>query len=236
MNKGSSHDSAAFAGSKLLDLLKEKAHHLKREGLFLNGDSAYPLYSFLQVPYDQVEAQDDPVGAKDAFNYYHSANRIWIECAFGEFIMRWGMFWRTLRFDSVFKSGQVIHAAMLLHNFIIEARMAEDQEADTTHFRSFSTNTDSRVQANMTELTNETPRAVVTDTNEPQPPGRRTISENKLMEEGALLCNSIMLSVARGNLKRPTKSGMCYNDEGLMYIYDILRCISVANAVFKIIS
>jgi len=96
--------------------------------------------------------------------------------------------------------------------------MAEDQEADMTCFRNFSTNTDSRVQANMTELTNETPRAVVTDTSEPRPSGGRTISETKLMEEGKLLRNSIMLSVARGNLKRPTKSGMRYNDEGLIHV------------------
>jgi len=66
MNKGSLHDSAAFAASKLLDLLKEKAHHLKQEGLFLNGDSPHPLHSFLQVPCDQVEVQGDPVGARDA--------------------------------------------------------------------------------------------------------------------------------------------------------------------------
>jgi len=53
----------------LIELLKEKAQQLLEQGLFLNGDSAYPMYSFLQVPCDQQEVKADPVGAKDAYNY-----------------------------------------------------------------------------------------------------------------------------------------------------------------------
>lgn len=130
VNKGSSHDSAAFAGTKLIELLKEQAIHLKRQGLFLVADLAYPLYSFLQVPYDQKEVEVDPVGAKDAYNYYQSSDRIWIECSFGKFIMQWGLFWRTLWFDSLKKTGNIILAAMLLHNFIVESRLASKRRQD----------------------------------------------------------------------------------------------------------
>eukprot|EP00980_Cylindrotheca_fusiformis_P014232 scaffold3755_cov52-Cylindrotheca_fusiformis.AAC.1 len=40
-------------------------------------------------------------GAKemDAFNYCLSSDRTYIECALGELIMRWGIFWRSLRFS-----------------------------------------------------------------------------------------------------------------------------------------
>jgi len=180
MNKGSSHDSSAFGNTKLIELLKEKAQQLLEQGLFLNGDSAYPTYSFLQVPYDQQEVKADPVGAKDAYNYCHSANRIWIECAFGELIMRWGCFWRTLRFNSLEKNGRVIYAAMLLHNFIVDSRL--NSTDDDQYFRDFSTNITSSSQSRMTQLTGESPRALVSDNNEPQPLGRPSMSEKAMIE------------------------------------------------------
>ena len=71
MNKGSSHDSSAFGNTKLFDLLKEQADNLRKEGLFLVSDSAYPIYSFLLVPYDQHKVENDPVGPRmDATTIY----------------------------------------------------------------------------------------------------------------------------------------------------------------------
>ena len=217
MNKGSSHDSSAFGNTKLIELLKEKAQQLLEQGLFLNGDSAYPMYLFLQVPYNQQEVKADPVGAKDAYNCYHSANHIWIECAFGELIMRWGCFWRTLRFNSLEKNGRVIYAAMLLHNFIVDSRL--NSTDDDQCFRDFSANITSSSQSRMTQLTGESPRALVSDNNEPRPLGRPSMSEKAMIAQGELLRNNLMLSLsARGDFRRPTERGMKYNSEGLIYM------------------
>jgi Plant transposon protein len=46
--------------------------------------------------------------------------RIYIECAFGELVMRWGIFWRTLMFELPKKTTKIIQVCMLLHNFIID--------------------------------------------------------------------------------------------------------------------
>ena len=145
-NKGSSHDSSAFGGTRLIELSKEHAELLSDQGLHLVGDSAHPLHSFLQVPCDQQEVEQDPVGANDAYNCFLSGNRIWIECAFGELVMRWGVFWRTLRFDSILKSGNVILAAMLLHNFIVENRLAKKNTDDEIYFRNFTTEQNTAAQ------------------------------------------------------------------------------------------
>ena len=53
----------------------------------------------------------------DAFNFFLSSSRIYIECAFGELVRRWGIFWRTLNFDLA-KSQKIVQVRMLLHNFI----------------------------------------------------------------------------------------------------------------------
>jgi hypothetical protein len=46
--------------------------------------------------------------------------------------MRWGIFWRTLQFD-ILKVGDIIKAAMLLHNFIVDEREAKGfREEDAT--------------------------------------------------------------------------------------------------------
>ena len=59
-NKGSTHDSAAFAASRLHELLKEVAMELHRRGLFIAGDSAYSLSPFLITPYDADDTKADP--------------------------------------------------------------------------------------------------------------------------------------------------------------------------------
>jgi hypothetical protein len=38
--------------------------------------------------------------------------------------MRWGIFWRKLTF-SIEQIGKIINAAMLLHNFLVDEREAE---------------------------------------------------------------------------------------------------------------
>jgi DDE superfamily endonuclease len=110
-NKGSTHDSAAFANSKLYDLLMELSNILKEKGLFIAGDTAYGLTSFLQVPFDSSELRNDVDGMRDSYNYHLSSCRIYIECAFGEMVMRWGILWRTILF-SLKKSGGISTASI----------------------------------------------------------------------------------------------------------------------------
>ena len=81
---GSSHDSRAFKDTQLHDLLVEKKKFLLDNHLFLVGDSAYDLESFILIPHDNPS----PLSPEDAYNYYHSNCRIRIECCFGELIMR----------------------------------------------------------------------------------------------------------------------------------------------------
>jgi hypothetical protein len=118
-NKGCTHDSSAFGASRLYELLMEKrvSEMFFEEGLFIAGDSAYGLASFLVVPFSVHDVKEDVDGAKDAFNFYLSSCRIYIECAFGELVMRWGIFWRTLLFD-LKKCTKIFNACMLLllHN------------------------------------------------------------------------------------------------------------------------
>lgn len=116
-SRGGSHDSSAFKNSSLYKMLTMKSRQLFDKGLYLIGDSAYSLRSFLLTPFDNAK----PQSPEDAFNYYHSSCRIYVECTFGEIDMRWGIFWRPLghKLENV---KYIIDGAMRLHNFIVNYR------------------------------------------------------------------------------------------------------------------
>jgi DDE superfamily endonuclease len=210
-NKGSTHDSVAFTSSKLFELLKEVSEDLYERGLFIVGDSAYNLTSFLVTPYDTDEVGSDSDHSKDSFNYHLSSCRIYIECAFGELVMRWGIFWRTLLFD-LKKSANIVQVTMLLHNFIIDCR-----EKDPTYFEQFDIPADD-TQDYITEQTGEVPQAIATDNNEPRTPGRRTLEENKQRERGISIRDRLTVQLAVHNMKRPMEHGMHYNSHGHIYM------------------
>ncbi|GFH49993.1 hypothetical protein CTEN210_06469 [Chaetoceros tenuissimus] len=115
--KGSEHDSTAFKKTTLHNKLLSKFQELLAMGFYIVGDSAYAIRSFLLTPFDNAL----PNSAKDSFNYHHSTCRIWVECAFGEIDMRWGIFWKPLQFD-LDKNLKVIDAAMRLHNYLVQNR------------------------------------------------------------------------------------------------------------------
>ena len=214
--KGSMHDSTAFAGSKLYDLLHEAAvlKGLKDHNLFIVGDSAYSNSPFLLVPYAIQSVKDDVDGARDSFNYHLSSCRIYIECAFGELVMRWGIFWRTLRFDLA-KSMKIIKVCMLLHNFIVDHRNGEDTE-DAAFFRTFNIRMD-RVQRSVTRQTGEMPTPLVTDNNEPDPGGRPSLVQMGLIEEGNAIRESLTVKLAALGMKPPIDSDMHVNNQGNVY-------------------
>ena len=107
MCKGSEHDSTAFKKTQLHEKLLASFTNLVNHGLYIVGDSAYAIRSFLLVPFDNARPSSD----EDSFNYHHSTCRIWVECAFGEIDMRWGIFWRPLQF-SLQNNLQVIDAGL----------------------------------------------------------------------------------------------------------------------------
>lgn len=99
--KGSSHDSRVFNESGLGKHLFEIAAYLREKGLYLVGDSAYALRSFLLTPFDNAKQGS----SEDSFNFFLSSKRIYVECAFGEIDRMWGIFWKPLglilRYDCI---------------------------------------------------------------------------------------------------------------------------------------
>jgi len=115
--KGCSHDSPSFNDSNLGNYLSRVATSLMAKGIYIIGDSAYSLKSYLLTPYDDAA----PGSHEDSFNYFLSKNRIYVECAFGEVDRRWGIFWRPLE-GALDGHKYTIDAALRLHNFIVDYR------------------------------------------------------------------------------------------------------------------
>ena len=217
-NKGSTHDSTAFANSRLYGLLQELASDLYEKGLFIVGDSAYGLTPFLLVPYDQNEIKrhgGDVDGSLDSFNFHLSSCRINIECAFGELVMRWGILWRTLLFN-LKKAQDIVMVCMLLQNYIIDNRDGDGSEKDSHYFLSFNIDID-ETQARLYAETGEMPRAVVTDNNEPARRGRRTVLEEGLSEVGNNVRRRMSVELAAREMRRPLQKDMQYNSYGHIY-------------------
>ena len=116
--RGSSHDSPTFHKSRLGQLLQRWAKELNRKGLYIIGDSAYALRSYLMTPYDNVK----PNTKEDHYNYFHSSSRIYVECAFGEIDRRWGILWKPLE-GSLYCHQYTIDSCLRLHNHIVDYRM-----------------------------------------------------------------------------------------------------------------
>jgi hypothetical protein len=115
--KGSSHDSPTFHKSGLGEYLASISEQLRDKGLYLVGDSAYALRSYLLTPYDDASKGSE----EDSFNFFLSSKRIYVECAFGEIDRRWGIFWKPLE-GSLYNHKYTIDSALRLHNFIVEHR------------------------------------------------------------------------------------------------------------------
>ncbi|KAL7544549.1 hypothetical protein ACHAWF_007926 [Thalassiosira exigua] len=128
-SRGAEHDSTAFKHSNLYKWLIDNWKWLKLRGYYFLGDSAYNLKSFLLTPYDNA-LHGDP---EDSYNFFHSSQRICVECAFGEIDLRWGILWRPLHF-SLKWNCRIIDACMRLHNFIVDFR----EEFEPTSYSAIS--------------------------------------------------------------------------------------------------
>jgi hypothetical protein len=206
-HKGSTHDSMAFLDTQLIKVLEENSAWLDEKGYFIVGDSAYPLYCFLLVPF----ADAAPQSPEDAFNFWLSNSRINIECTFGEIIMRWGIFWRKLLFN-IEDVGNVITAAALLHNFLVDERELDaGLNAEEVHyFSTFSL----REQDDRANTSTEAPAAVATDNNEPHPGGRPVINQQLLGKRRRDQITQYLYGCGRG---RANNGDTNYNQYGQVY-------------------
>jgi len=208
---GCTHDSTAFSSTQLFKTLYELQDWLWERKLFLIGDSAYSLTSYMLTPFDNVSIVGE---SKDNFNYWHSNARIRVECAFGEIIMRWGIFWRTLKFD-LDVHGRIINAAMLLHNFLIEERMQSQENIDDSYFNTF--NFDFMMsESGSDELEDLT--ALVTDTDAPRVGGRPTNDQLQQREKGEQLRLDITYNLNAEGLVRLIDGGISRNSYGMLYV------------------
>ena len=185
-------------------------------GLFIVGDSAYGLAPFMMVPYDSDEMKDDIDHNMDSFNFHLSSCRIYIECAFGELIMRWGIFWRTLLFD-LRKSSMIVQVAMLLHNFIIDCREGSFDNRDMSYFQQFDIAMDS-LQQQLTQLSGEMPRALATDNNEPRTAGRHSLEQIDMTQLGDTVRSRLTVKLAVHEMRRPLQHDMHYNSHEHIYM------------------
>lgn len=211
-NNGSAHDSAAFSGSRLCDPLKETAHELEVRGPFIAGDSACGVAPCLVTPCDVTEMKED-LKAKHAFNFCLSSCRIHIECAFGELIMQWGIFWRTLGFDLA-KSCRIVQAAMSLQNFIIEQR--ESRLCDSECW-DFTVKMDSS-QEQLTRQTGEMPRALASDNDEPHIGGCRSVQGEELRPLGSAVRHRLTIKLACDDMEHPMPHDMECNSHGHIHM------------------
>ena len=212
-HQGSCHDSTAWTACKVYKVLQVRSEWLYQNNWFIAGDSAYNMESFLLVPFDKPDMRRAVGQMEDNYNFYHSNCRIRIECTFGELIMRWGIFWRKLQVD--LKSvGHVVETAALLHNFIIDERLEQEKANDNDYFATFS---HSNLRSE-NEVDDEIPVAIVSDTTQPKPAGRPSLSDTISKEKGKNLRQLICWDLDRNNYKRPKQHGFKYNEYGMVYM------------------
>jgi hypothetical protein len=136
--------------------------------------------------------------------------------------MRFGLFWLTLKFN-LSMAGDIINAACLLHNLIIEERdtyNVNPQDSDTGVFRTFSTSTINLLdRPSIPGITRtEFPNAMVSDNNEPNPGGRPTFDGAVSKADGGKLRDILSLSLSINDKKRPHQKGFITNDYGMVYM------------------
>jgi hypothetical protein len=141
--------------------------------------------------------------------------------------MRFGVFWRTLKFD-LKEAGNIINSAALLHNFILEERMMDNINSqhrkfnDEDIFRTFSTTImnylDESMEVGAHPPRDEAPLATVSDNNEPAPTGRHSQQKLNNKAAGKRLRDVMRASLALKGKKRPKQQGFKTNSMGMVYM------------------
>jgi hypothetical protein len=197
--KGSAHDSKVFNESNLGKFLLETADDFYGRGLYLIGDSAYALRSYLLTPYDNAQ----PGSKEDCFNFYLSSNRIYVECSFGEIDRRWGIFWKPLQ-GQLKNHKYTIDSALRLHNFIVDYR-EEIGGTSTTKEKRFE-----REELNVAsdDFLMENPYDMLgplSESDEMRKTGRPTTAEARERVRGKAVRDSICDALHWGGYARPSQ-------------------------------
>lgn len=217
---GSCPDARAFPETYLYQLLLAKAQMLIDNGLFLVGDSGYFLRSFLMVPFDRPASKSP----RDNFNYFLSNSRIVSECAFGEFILRWGIFWRPLKVKMA-NQPAVINACARLHNLIVTRRDGLDDPDVFSPASPSASNEEMRFFADSFATTSsegfsgseEAAFPLVTDNGESAGAGRPTLEESELREIGVRMREHVCQELHDNGLVRKSKGEPVMNEFGHVY-------------------
>ena len=167
--------------------------------LYLIGDSAYSLRSFIITPFDNATHGT----CEDDFNYFHSSSRITIECTFGEIDMRWGILWKPLCF-TLKNNIRIIDSCFRLHNFIVNYRESNKtltgvQELERVVFRD---SYESFVGRNP-HLSNY---GILDGHDESRQSGRPTVEETQSRELGVEIRKAITSEITLNNYTRPQQN------------------------------
>lgn len=111
---GTTHDSIAFYVSSYAERLRKGDIS---EGYWITADDAYICNESIITPLPSSWSVPGSTG--DAFNYYLSKHRLYIEHAFGTMAARWSIWRRQLRF-TLSQNALVVQLAMSLLNFCVE--------------------------------------------------------------------------------------------------------------------
>jgi hypothetical protein len=127
LHAGSTHDSTAFQSTQLCQLLLKSA---EQGGLpnwaSIAADDAYGNRGRVLTPYSGRML----TSREDAFNYFLSSCRIFVEQVFGVIVARFGIFWSPMR-CSVKKTSRIVVVCCKIHNFIIDRRLERGDDNDT---------------------------------------------------------------------------------------------------------
>ena len=188
-------------------------HILEFHGLFYVGDTAYPLSKSLLIPYSDTVSGS----SEDAFNFWLSNSRIQIECSFGELVMRFGMFWRTLKFGPI-RSCTIISAAAKLHNFLVDCREGDSYDADFFKNMSYLDVSDSMSSMWWKDNNeNETCFPLVSDNNALKQKGCKSNEEKERQLKGQEFRDLISTKLYSYGMGRPLANKMKLNTLGHVY-------------------
>lgn len=118
---GSCHDGTALAVSGMAAHLE--VNDFMPDGFWVAGDDAYVAGRRMLTPWPGRNLPWE----KDAYNYWHSVSRTFVEQVFGQVVGRWGIFWRPLRF-TLAVCNKILPVVAQRHNFLVDRRSPTCEE------------------------------------------------------------------------------------------------------------
>jgi DDE superfamily endonuclease len=90
---------------------------------WIAGDTAYLCDNYLLTPFTKAQTHDQELGIRrDAFNFFLSSLRMHVEQNVGIMVARFGILWRSLRFQLP-EVPRILSAFMRIHNLCIDQKV-----------------------------------------------------------------------------------------------------------------